>query len=74
MRFSFVYSAPERIDDYLSYRSGIVEPDYQAFSRDQGTYALVCTAQRRFFICLIGFGLPTNLTSKPIFSGYKAAC
>jgi hypothetical protein len=40
MRISFVVSGPERIDDYQSFRSGIVEPDYQAFLRDQGDLRL----------------------------------
>src|SRR5450755_4468942 len=40
MRLSFVLSGPERIDDYRSFRSGIVEPDYKAFVRDQGDLRL----------------------------------
>lgn len=40
MRFTFIWSGPERIDDYRSFRTGMVEPDYQAFVHDQGDLRL----------------------------------
>ena len=40
MRLCIYWSGPERITDYRSFRAGMVEPDYQAFRRDEGDLRL----------------------------------